>query len=69
MKPIKSVTFEALDNIANEIFLNNKSTNFETIRVKIANYLVTDGNKKFVEIYNELATTKNFNKAIQTFKI
>jgi hypothetical protein len=69
MKPIKSVTFEALDNIANEIFLNNKSTNFETIRVKIANYLVTDGNKKFLEIYNELATTKNFNKAIQTFKI
>jgi hypothetical protein len=69
MKPIKNVTFEALDNLANEISLKTNPTNFENIRIKIADYLVTDGNKKFVQTYNELATTKNFDKAIQTLKI
>ena len=69
MKPIKSVTFEALDNLANEISLKSNPATFESIRLKIANYLVTDGNKKFVQTYNELATTRNFQKAIQTLKI
>jgi hypothetical protein len=69
MKPIKSVTFEAVDNLANEISVNHKSTNYETIRLKIGSYLLKEGNKKFVETYNQLATTKNFDKAIQTLKI
>jgi hypothetical protein len=69
MKPIKSVTFEALDNLANEISLKSNPATFESIRLKIADYLVTDGNKKFVQTYNELATTRNFQKAIQTLKI
>ena len=69
MKPIKNVTFEALDNLANQISLNAKTSSFESIRLKIADYLVTDGNKKFVETYNELATTKDFKKAIETLKI
>lgn len=69
MKPIKNVTFEALDNLANEISLKSKTTTIEAIKLKIADYLVTDGNKKFVETYNELANTKNFEKAIQTLKI
>lgn len=69
MKPIKRVTFEALDNLANEISLKSNPATFESIRLKIADYLVTDGNKKFVQTYNELATTRNFQKAIQTLKI
>lgn len=68
MKPIKSVTFEALDNLANEIYSNSTST-IESINKKIADYLITDGNKKFVQTYNELATTNDFEKAIKTLKI
>jgi F0F1-type ATP synthase gamma subunit len=68
MKPIKSVTFEALDNLANEIHSKSTST-IETINEKIADYLITDGNKKFVETYNELATTNDFEKAIKILKI
>ena len=34
MKPIKNVTFEALDNLANEISLKTNPTNFENIRIK-----------------------------------
>ena len=68
MKPIKSVTFEALDNLANEIYSNSTST-IESINKKIADYLITDGNKKFVETYNELATTNDFEKAIKILKI
>jgi hypothetical protein len=68
MKPIKSVTFEVLDNLANEIYSNSTST-IESINKKIADYLITDGNKKFVQTYNELATTNDFEKAIKTLKI
>ena len=69
MKPIKSVTFEALDNLANEISLNYNCGNFDSIRLQISDYLITDGNKKFVETYNELAITRDFEKAIKTLKI
>lgn len=69
MKPIKSVTFEAIENLANEISLHYNSGNFDSIRLKISDYLITDGNKKFVETYNELAATKNFEKAIEKLKI
>jgi hypothetical protein len=69
MKTIKSVTFEAVHNLANEISVKNKSINYDAIVVKINNYLFTDGNKNFIETYNELATTKNFDKAVQILKI
>ncbi len=73
MTPIKNVTFEALDNIANEIFEKSKSKKeyptMDYVRKKIADYLITDGNKKFVQTYNELAVTKDYQKAINTFKI
>ena len=69
MKPIKSVTFEALDNLANEISLKIITTPIESIRLKISDYLMTDGNKKFVQTYNELANTNDFKKAIQILKI
>jgi hypothetical protein len=69
MNKIKNVTFEALDNLANQITLKNKSLNYEKVRLKISDYLITDGNKKFVETYNELAKTKNFEKAIKTLKL
>jgi hypothetical protein len=69
MKPIKSVTFQAIENLANEISLHHECENFNSIRLKISDYLITDGNKNFVETYNELAATKNFEKAIQKLKI
>lgn len=68
MKPIKTVTFEALDNLANEIHSNSSNT-IESINKKIADYLITDGNKKFIQTYNELASTNDFDKAIKTLKI
>jgi len=68
MKPIKTVTFEALDNLANEIHSNSSNT-LESINKKIADYLITDGNKKFIQTYNELASTNDFDKAIKTLKI
>lgn len=73
MTPIKNVTFEAIDNLANEIFQKSKMekeySTIDYIRKKIADYLITDGNKKFVQTYNELAVTRDFKKAINTLKI
>jgi hypothetical protein len=68
MKPIKNVTFEALDNLATEITYYT-SGNYEAIRIKIADFLVTDGNKKFVKTYNDLANTNDYEKAIEILKI
>jgi hypothetical protein len=68
MKPIKNVTFEALDNFANEIFYYT-SANYDYIKLKIADFLVTDGNKEFVKIYNDLANTNDYKEAIKKLKI
>jgi hypothetical protein len=69
MKPIKNVTFEALDNLSNEISKKTNSQSVENIRLKISDFLLTDGNKKFLQTYNELALTNDFDKAIKTLKL
>ena len=68
MKTIKSVTFEALDNLCN-VICKYTPYKIEDVRIKISDFLLTDGNKKFVEVYNELATEYDISKAINTLKI
>lgn len=69
MKIIKAPSFEAMDNFAEVLFQKTQKSTFEQVRTKIANYLVDAGSKKFVELYNEVATNKDYFKALETLKI
>ena len=70
MKPIKSVTFESIDNLSNELFKHIKEKiSLNLIKILILDYLMTDGHKKFIEVYNEFFQTKDIPKALITLKI
>jgi hypothetical protein len=69
MKIIKAPSFEAMDNFAEVLFQKTQKSSLEQVNKKIANYLVDAGSKKFVELYNEVATNKDYFKALETLKI
>lgn len=69
MKIIKAPSFEAMDNFAEVLLQKTQKSSLEQVNKKIANYLVDAGSKKFVELYNEVATNKDYFKALETLKI
>lgn len=69
MKPIKTPSFEAMDNFAEVLFQKTQKSTFEQVKTRIANYLVDAGSKNFVELYNEVATNKDYFKALEILKI
>lgn len=69
MKVIKTPSFEAMGNLSEVLFQKTNKTTLEQVHKKIANYLVDAGSKKFVELYNEVATNKDYFKALETLKI
>ena len=68
-KKITSVTFDALSEIAEILFKNQNQKTYSQIQTKVADFLINSGEKKFVEVYNETQETKNYIKALNTFKI
>jgi hypothetical protein len=68
MKTIKSVTFEALDNLSN-VICQYRPYKIENVKIKISDFLILNGNKRFVEVYNELAVEKDISKTINILKI
>jgi hypothetical protein len=68
-KKITAVTFDALSEIAEILFKNQNQKTYSQIQTKVADFLVNSGEKKFVEVYNETQETKNYIKALNTFKI
>ena len=68
-KKITAVTFDALSEIAEILFRNQNEQTYSQIQTKVADFLVNSGEKKFVEVYNETQETKNYIKALDTFKI
>ena len=68
-KKITAVTFDSLSEIAEILFRNQNQKTYSQIQTKVADFLVNSGEKKFVEVYNETQETKNYIKALDTFKI
>lgn len=69
MELIKTPSFEAMGNFSEVLFQKTNKTTLEQVHKKVANYLVVAGSKKFVELYNEVATKKDYYKALETLKI
>jgi hypothetical protein len=68
-KKITAVTFDVLSQMSEYLFQNQNNVTYSEIQKKVADYLVTHGEKKFIEIFNETEKTKNYVKALDTFKI
>lgn len=68
-KKITAVTFDILNEMSEYLFQHQNKVPFWEIKIKVADYLVKKGDKKFLEIYNETQITKNYIKALDTFNI
>lgn len=68
-KKITAVTFDVLSEMSEILFKNQKEKTYAQIQTKVADFLVSSGEKKFLEVYNETQETKNYIKALNTFKI
>jgi|APGre2960657404_1045060.scaffolds.fasta_scaffold421622_2 heterodisulfide reductase subunit C len=65
----KAVTFDVLKEMAEYLFRHQNQKKYNEIQTKVADFLVTNGEKKFLEVYNEIQKTKDYIKALDTFKI
>jgi hypothetical protein len=68
-KKITSLTFDVMQDMTNYLFQHQNKLNFHQVQVKVADYLVSNGEKKFLQIYNETQVTNHYIKALDTFKI
>lgn len=68
-KKITVVTFDTLSSMSELLFINQNQKTYNQIQTKVADFLVNNGEKNFLEAYNELQETKNYIKALDTFKI
>lgn len=68
-KKITVVTFDTLSSMSELLFRNQNQKTYNQIQTKVADFLVNNGEKNFLEAYNELQETKNYIKALDTFKI
>jgi len=69
MELIKTPSFNAMDNLSDVLSKNNKTYYFEQVKKKLGTYLLLSGSKKFVELYNDVAKNKNYNKAFATLNL
>jgi hypothetical protein len=69
MELIKTPSFNAMDDLSQELSKHNKDFTFEQTQRKVYNYLVKSGSKKFVELYNDVAKNKNYNQAFTTLNL
>lgn len=68
-KKITAVTFDILSEMSEILFRNQNEKTYAQIQTKVANFLVVNGEKKFIEVYNETQKTKNYIQALDIFKV
>ena len=68
-KKTNSVTFYVLNEMSEYLFRHQNQKKYSEIQTKVADFLVANGEKKFLEIYNNFKITNDYIKALDTFKI
>lgn len=70
-KKITAVTFDVLSQMSEYLYQNQNQNQkrYSEIQKSVADYLVTNGEKKFVDVFNYTMQTNDFIKALDTFKI
>lgn len=68
-KKITAVTFDVLSQMSEYLYQNQNQKRYSEIQKSVADYLVTNGEKKFIDVFNYTMQTNDFIKALDTFKI
>jgi hypothetical protein len=68
-KKSKTVTFDMLNEISLYLFRHQNKKPFPEVQSKVALFFSQEGNDKFIEVYDDLNKTKDYIKALDTFKI
>ena len=69
MELIKSLTIGAMEDLSLSLSEVNTKIDIEKIRKNVADYLIDNGSKNFVELYNDVAKNKNYTKAFTTLNL
>lgn len=64
-----SLTLDLFNDMCEILFKNQNQKTYQQIKVKVTDFLTNFGDKKFLDVYNETQLTKNYKKALDTFKI
>ena len=66
---ITAITFEVLNEMSEYLFRHQNKKNYQEVRKKVADFLIENGEKKFIEVYNTIEETKDYIRALDIFKI
>jgi hypothetical protein len=69
MKPIKTPSFEAIDNLSNLIFKHlNEKVELQQIKRNVSHILFSEGATNFVLLYNIATASKNYGAFTKNLK-
>lgn len=69
MEEIKKVTLQSVDNLSQILSTKTEKATKNEIQYKILDFLTEKGNNMFVEFYNDVFSTNNFEEAIKILNI
>jgi len=69
MKKINKITFNALDALAEILQSKARHDNLNSIKTKIADYLVEHKDKKMINLYNTVMLDKKINYGLEILNI
>lgn len=64
-----AVTFDVLNEMSEYLFQHQNQKTYQHVKTKVADFLVQNGEKLFLEVYNDTKKTNDYMKALDTFKI
>ncbi len=64
-----TISFDMLSEVSEYLFKHQNQKKYSEIQTKVADFLVKNGTKKYLQIYNEIIKTNDYIKALDTFKI
>lgn len=64
-----AVTFDVLNEMSEYLFQHQNQKTYQHVKTKVADFLVQNGEKRFLEVYNDTKKTNDYMKALDTFKI
>jgi hypothetical protein len=69
MEKIKTPSLNAIDNLTDLLHQKVFNTDYDHIRQKVGKYLVDEGSKKFVDLYNKAIMVKDHREILQKLKL
>jgi hypothetical protein len=66
---ITTATFQALNYFSEYLYSKQNKLPYHAVQKKVSAYLVENGDKNFINLYNNCVETDNFTKVLSELKI